>query len=69
MRRMKTLTAIAMLAAVMTLSVPQARAGFILTGFAEQPPTETKREVVQQRKPLSIIKGIILTLEGILMSD
>lgn len=69
MRRMKTLTAVAMLVAVMTLGVPQARAGFILTGFAEQPPAETKGEVIKQRKPISVIKGIILTLEGILMSD
>lgn len=78
MTKMKKLAAVIMLAAVMTMGVPQAKAGFILTGFADNPTdtTTTKTDDTVTNDPnaasdtdVTVLDGIILTLEGILICD
>lgn len=76
MTRMKKLAAVTMLAAVMTMSAPQARAGFILTGFSDNPTdtttktddTATTRDA-NDNKDITVLDSILLTLEGILLTD
>lgn len=71
MRKFKNLVAGTMLAAIMTLSVSTANAGFIIT-LRQSQPSEVRAEEptnVPTRDLTSIIKGGILVLEGILMSD
>lgn len=72
MRKFKNLVATATLAAIMTLSVSTANAGFIIT-LRQAQPTATATDATTKegtiRDLASIIKGGILVLEGILMSD
>jgi hypothetical protein len=66
---MKKFAAITMLAAVMTVGVPQANAGILMADFAN---TDTKNNVQNtpvKQPQVSLAKSIILMLEGILMSD
>lgn len=72
MRKFKNLAATATLAAIMTLSVSTANAGFIITLRQAQPNTSVAEETTKTgtvRDWASIVKGGILVLEGILMSD
>jgi hypothetical protein len=70
---MKKFAAITMLAAVMTVGVPQANAGILMADFAANQETKTtvtntgKNNQVGQQ--VSVIKSMILVLEGILMGD
>lgn len=66
MRKGNKLVAATMLAAIMTIGVPQVKAGILLSDVVqrENPPATEK-----VKKEKSIITAIVAALTGILLSD